>query len=54
MCNRVKNAKPLPGLQDEIFLPGERGDRLEGENLLLGEVSISQTIYNELHRQLDS
>ena len=49
MCNRVKNAKKLPGHDgDEIFLPGERGDLLEEENLRNGYIKMSNKLYSDL------
>lgn len=49
MCNRVKNAKKLPGHEHkEIFLPGERGDILEEEQLRKGYIRISEKLYSDL------
>ena len=49
MCNRVKNAKRLPGHEKtEIYLPGERGDLLEDENLRNGYLKMSKKLYNDL------
>mmetsp|Transcript_17864 Transcript_17864/g.17189 ORF Transcript_17864/g.17189 Transcript_17864/m.17189 type:complete len:165 (-) Transcript_17864:1957-2451(-) len=49
MCNRVKKAKKLPGKENqEIFLPGERGDLLEAENLSNGYIKMSNKLYSEL------
>eukprot|EP01038_Epipyxis_sp_PR26KG_P016404 gene16404-22367_t len=49
MCERVKNAKRLPGEENnELYLPGERGDTLEEENLALGTIKINDDILNEL------
>jgi L-2-hydroxycarboxylate dehydrogenase (NAD+) len=49
MCNRVKNAKKLPGQENsEIYLPGERGDILEGENLRNGYLKMSRKLYSDL------
>ena len=49
MCNRVKNAKRLPGHEEtEIYLPGERGDILEDENLRNGYLKMSKKLYNDL------
>ncbi len=47
MCERVKNAKRLPG-SPELFLPGERGDALAAENLALGSIPISDVIFQDL------
>ena len=49
MCSRVKNAKKLPGQEDsEIYLPGERGDILEEEQLKKGCIRISRKLYSDL------
>lgn len=49
MCNRVKNAKKLPGQEhNEIYLPGERGDLLEAENLSNGYIKMSKKLFSEL------
>jgi LDH2 family malate/lactate/ureidoglycolate dehydrogenase len=40
ICYRVKNAKKLDNV-NEIFLPGENGDRLEKQNLENGYLYIS-------------
>jgi LDH2 family malate/lactate/ureidoglycolate dehydrogenase len=49
MCQRVKNAKRLPDFQDgEIYLPGERGDQLEAENIARGTIKMSSTLYGSL------
>ena len=58
MCNRVKNAKKLPHLEDddddgEILLPGERGDQLEEQNLLKGSLLMSKKLYDDLCRVSD-
>lgn len=47
MCNKVKNAAKLPG-QDEILLPGERGDRIEAEHLKRGEIDVNAAIFKKL------
>ena len=49
MCARVKNAKRLPGREaEELFLPGERGDLLEEENLRNGFISMSEKLSSDL------
>lgn len=49
MCDRVKNAKRLPGEEGkEIYLPGERGDRLAEERLKSGVIEISRVIYSKM------
>ena len=47
MCQRVKSAKRLDPAK-EIFLPGERGDLLEQQNLKNGFVRVPQFIYDKL------
>lgn len=53
MCMRVKNAKKLPDVT-EIYLPGERGDEVEYENLKKGTIKISDKILKDLHRMASS
>jgi len=50
MCDRVKNAKILPGGVEgtSINLPGERGDALEAENLAKGTLDLSDDVFNAL------
>ena len=49
MCARVSSAKRLPGHENTaIFLPGERGDLLEAENLAKGTIGMSQKLYDDL------
>ncbi|CAE7724163.1 mdh [Symbiodinium microadriaticum] len=47
MCDRVKNAKRLPGVAD-LYLPGERGDSVESENIELGSIELSVNVYEKL------
>ena len=47
MCDRVKNAKKLPGV-DDIYLPGERGDAVERENLELGTIELRVDVFEKL------
>ena len=47
MCDRVKNAKLLDG-EEEIFLPGERGDRIEQRRIAEGCIDISSDVYRLL------
>jgi LDH2 family malate/lactate/ureidoglycolate dehydrogenase len=47
MCDRVKNAKVLPG-HGEITLPGERGDALEAENIAKGTIDLSDDVWEAL------
>lgn len=46
LAQRVKAAEKLPGV-DEIFLPGERGDRKAAQVLAAGEVEIEDNLYRE-------
>jgi LDH2 family malate/lactate/ureidoglycolate dehydrogenase len=49
MCDRVKNAKRLPGHEDKkMFLPGERGDLLEAENIANGYIKMSNKLHSDL------
>lgn len=50
MCDRVKNAKILPDHSEgsNIYLPGERGDALEAENLAKGTLELSDDVWNAL------
>ena len=49
MCNRVKNAKKLSEFKDqEILLPGERGDEITKHHLLNDEIEISEILYEQL------
>ena len=50
MCERVKNAKILPDKSegDQMWLPGERGDTLEAENLRDGTLDVSNEVYEAL------
>jgi LDH2 family malate/lactate/ureidoglycolate dehydrogenase len=50
MVNRVKNAKILPDQSEgsQIWLPGERGDALEEENLRKGTLDLSDEVFNAL------
>jgi L-2-hydroxycarboxylate dehydrogenase (NAD+) len=47
LVKRVKSAKRLPGV-DEIYTPGERGDRLHQAALDTGEVEIDDELYSAL------
>jgi len=49
MCERVKNAKRLPGNDNEpLYLPGERGDQVAEENKRRGCIDLPEKIYNQL------
>jgi LDH2 family malate/lactate/ureidoglycolate dehydrogenase len=49
MMGKVKATKKLPGV-DEIFVPGERGDRLAQARLDAGELEIEDTLFAELKK----
>jgi L-2-hydroxycarboxylate dehydrogenase (NAD+) len=49
MVDKVKDAKPLPGV-DEIFVPGERGDRKSKAAIEAGEIEIEDNLYRELKK----
>lgn len=49
MAQRVKQTKKLPGVS-EIFLPGERGNRLTQKRLMSGEIEIEENLYQELKK----
>ncbi len=55
MCDRVKNAKPLPtsfssssSTSSEIFLPGEKGDQIHDETIKSGLIELDDNIYKKL------
>jgi LDH2 family malate/lactate/ureidoglycolate dehydrogenase len=49
MCNRVSNAKVLPGSKGaRIYLPGERGDELCQRNTEKGTVTLDGTMHEKL------
>lgn len=48
MCNRVKHAKPLPGSNQSIFLPGERGDALEQQHIAANAIEVDEYLWNTL------
>lgn len=47
MCSRVTGAKRVEGC-DRIFLPGERGDELETENIRKGTLELPEMVYTRL------
>ncbi len=49
MIARVKASKKLPGV-DEIFVPGEKGDRRTKSIESSGELEIEDALYNELKK----
>eukprot|EP01039_Chlorochromonas_danica_P007553 gene7553-8353_t len=47
MCERVKNAKTVDK-NTEMLMPGERGDRLEAEQLAAGSVKVDEKVFKQL------
>jgi LDH2 family malate/lactate/ureidoglycolate dehydrogenase len=51
MIEKVKSTKKMPGV-DEIYVPGERGNKLAQERIQSGEIEIEDNLFNELNKQL--
>ncbi len=51
MIKKVKATRKLPNV-DEIFVPGEKGDRRTKDALDSGEIEIEDNLYNELNKIL--
>lgn len=49
LIEKVKTSKKLPGVK-EIFVPGERGNRLTQERLDSGEIEIEDNLFQELKK----
>ncbi len=49
MIEKVKATRKLPGI-DEIYVPGERGDKMTEQILKSGEVEIEANLYAELQK----
>jgi LDH2 family malate/lactate/ureidoglycolate dehydrogenase len=49
LAGKVKGAGSLSGVE-EIFVPGERGDRQAQEAIEEGEIEIEDNLYEELRR----
>ncbi|MBN1162188.1 Ldh family oxidoreductase [Patescibacteria group bacterium] len=47
MAKAMKKAKKLPGV-DEIYVPGERGDKIRSEILKSGEIEVEDNLLEEL------
>ncbi len=47
VCGRVKSAEKLGGVE-EIYLPGERGDRVAAERIAADSIEIETNLYNDL------
>lgn len=49
MTKAIKNAKKLPGIK-EIYVPGERGDKIRTKILEKGEIDIEDNLLSELKK----
>jgi LDH2 family malate/lactate/ureidoglycolate dehydrogenase len=49
LIEKVKSTKKLPGV-GEIYVPGERGNKLTQERLTSGEIEIEDNLYMELEK----
>ena len=49
LMNRVKRAKKLPRVK-EIFVPGERGNKLKQKRLKSGYINVEENLYSELKK----
>jgi LDH2 family malate/lactate/ureidoglycolate dehydrogenase len=49
ITQKAKSTKKLPGVS-EIFVPGEKGNRLTQKFLASGEIEIEENLYNELKK----
>ncbi len=49
LVQKVKKAKKLPGVK-EIYLPGEKGDKLTAKALKNGMIEIEKNLYEELKK----
>ncbi len=49
VCRRVKSAEKLPGV-DEIYLPGERGDRVAANCIATDSIDIQSNLYEDLKK----
>ena len=47
VCGRVKNAERLDGVE-EIFLPGERGDRIATKRSSSDQIEVESNLYRDL------
>ncbi len=52
LLSRVKQLKKLPGV-DEIFTPGERGDRVFERNTAAGALDLDERVWRELNEVAD-
>ena len=47
IISKVKSARKLPGVE-EIFIPGEKGDKKKKEVLESGEIEIEDNLFKQL------
>lgn len=47
MIEKVKGTKKLPRVE-EIYVPGERGNKLAKERIEAGEIEVEDNLYQEL------
>lgn len=47
IVSKIKDARPLEGVE-EIYIPGERGNKYKNEVLTSGEIEIEENLWNEL------
>lgn len=53
VCERVKNAERIDGV-DEIYLPGERGDRTARERTSSDQIEVENNLYRDLCKMAES
>jgi LDH2 family malate/lactate/ureidoglycolate dehydrogenase len=53
MAKAIKTAKRLPNV-DEIFVPGERGDKIRKKTLATGEIEVEDNLLSELEKFVKS
>jgi len=53
MANAIKKAKKLP-VVDEVFVPGERGDKTRKKILSSGEIKVENNLLCELEKFVKS
>ena len=51
MVEKVKSTKKMPGV-DEIYVPGERGNKLAEKRIQSGEIEVEDNLLKELNKQL--
>lgn len=51
MVEKVKSTKKMPGV-GEIYVPGERGNKLAQERIRSGEIEVEDNLLKELNKQL--